>query len=54
MHSLIETINRFLMTSGRLSSQDDLDDDSSSLYSPSVSGAAGKPDLDTHDHSKID
>ncbi|XP_008206398.1 stromal interaction molecule homolog isoform X2 [Nasonia vitripennis] len=29
---------------GRLSSQDDLDDDVSSLYTPSVSGAAGLPE----------
>lgn len=38
---------------GRLSSQDDLDDDTSSLYSPSTSGA-GKLESDIHDHAKTD
>ncbi|XP_033216491.1 stromal interaction molecule homolog isoform X2 [Belonocnema kinseyi] len=38
---------------GRLSSQDDLDDDTSSLYSPSVSGAAGTLDNITWKESSI-
>ena len=45
---------KFRIILGRLSSQDDLDDDTSSLYSPSVSGTAGKMDSDTYEHAKID
>jgi hypothetical protein len=41
----------YCIFSGRLSSQDDLDDDVSSLYTPSISGAAGKQELDNNDHS---
>ena len=37
--------------SGRLSSQDDLDDEVSSIYTPSGSGAAGKLDSDAPDYS---
>lgn len=36
--------------SGRMSSQDDLDDDTSSVYTPSTSGAAGKPEMDIYEH----
>lgn len=34
---------------GRLSSQDDLDDDASSVYTSSV-GGAGKLDTDSHEY----
>lgn len=39
-----------LMFAGRLSSQDDLDDEASSMYSPSSCGTAGKPETDLHEH----
>lgn len=38
------------MFTGRLSSQDDLDDEASSVYSPSTCGAAGKLETDFHEH----
>lgn len=35
---------------GRHSSQDDLDDEASSVYSPSSCGTAGKLETDFHEH----
>lgn len=35
---------------GRLSSQDDLDDEASSVYAPSSCGAAGKLETDFHEY----
>lgn len=46
---LTRIIVRFIFT-GRLSSQDDLDDEASSIYSPSTCGAAGKLETDFHEH----
>ena len=44
------TINRLWLIAGRLSSQDDLDDEANSVYSSSLCGAAGKQETDFHEH----